>query len=78
MEDEKVDQVPHAALSPEVLRRLIEEFVTRDGTDYGAVEKTLDDKVAAVLRQLERGEALIVFDRDSESVNIVTPNRPPT
>jgi uncharacterized protein YheU (UPF0270 family) len=28
--------VPHTALAPDVLRRLIEEFVTRDGTDYGA------------------------------------------
>jgi uncharacterized protein YheU (UPF0270 family) len=78
MEDENATEVPYTSLAPAVLRRLIEEFVTRDGTDYGAVEKTLDDKVAAVLRQLERGEVLIVFDRETESANIVTSTRPPT
>ena len=78
MEDENATEVPYTSLAPAVLRRLIEEFVTRDGTDYGAVERTVDDKVAAVLRQLERGEALVVFDGDTESVNIVTSTRPPT
>jgi uncharacterized protein YheU (UPF0270 family) len=78
MEDENVTEVPYTQLSPDVLRRLVEEFVTRNGTDYGAVERSVDDKVAAVLRQLERGEALVVFDGDTESVNIVTSTRPPT
>jgi hypothetical protein len=54
-----------------VLRRLIEEFVTRDGTDYGAIERTLAEKVAAVLRQLRTGEAAIVVDAESETVDIV-------
>jgi uncharacterized protein YheU (UPF0270 family) len=77
MDDEKLTEVPYTQLAPEVLRRLVEEFVTRDGTDYGEVEKSLDDKVAAVLRQLERGEALIVFDREAASVNIVPATEPP-
>ena len=64
-------EVPYAALAPDVLHRLVEEFVTRDGTDYGAVERTLGEKVAAVMRQLERGEAAIVFDAESETVDVV-------
>jgi hypothetical protein len=64
-------EVPHAQLAPELLRRLIEEFVTRDGTDYGAIERTLAEKVAAVLRQLRTGEAAIVVDAESETVDIV-------
>jgi hypothetical protein len=64
-------EVPHAQLAPELLRRLIEEFVTRDGTDYGAVERTLGEKVAVVLQQLEAGEAAIVVDAASETVDIV-------
>ena len=63
-------EVPQDALSPEALRALIEEFVTRDGTDYGAVERGLDAKVADVMRQLERGEVRIVFDPDSETTTI--------
>ena len=58
-------------LSPEALRGLIEEFVSREGTDYGHQDRSLESKVAAVLRQLESGEARIVFDLASESASIV-------
>jgi uncharacterized protein YheU (UPF0270 family) len=64
-------EVPASALSHDALRALVEEFVTRDGTDYGTIERDLDSKVAAVLRQLERREVRIVFDPESESVTIV-------
>lgn len=63
--------IPPSALRPEVLRALIEEFVTREGTDYGHEEHDLERKVAAVRRQLERGEAKISFDPESESVSIL-------
>jgi uncharacterized protein YheU (UPF0270 family) len=63
-------EVPVSALSIDALRALVEEFVTRDGTDYGAIERDLDSKVAAVLRQLERGEVRIVFDPESETITI--------
>ena len=59
-------------LSPSALRGLVEEFVSREGTDYGPGDWTLEDKVAQVLRQLERGEARIVFDLELESASIVT------
>lgn len=62
--------VPWTRLSPEALRGLATEFVTRDGTDYGAVERTLEEKVAALLRQIERGEVLISFDTASETFNL--------
>ena len=45
--------------------------MTRAGTDYGRTERTLAEKIADVRRQLERGEATIVFDPESETVNIV-------
>ena len=64
-------EVPHTQLRPELLRRLIEEFVTRDGTDYGAIERTLSEKVAVVLEQLEAGEVAIVVDAESETIDIV-------
>ena len=64
-------EVPPADLSGEALRALVEEFVTRDGTDYGAVERSLEDKVAAVLRQIARGDVRIVFDPESETTTLV-------
>jgi uncharacterized protein len=62
--------VPHRELAPDTLTRLIESFVLREGTEYGAREFSLEEKVAHVLGQLERGEAEIFFDPDSETVDI--------
>ena len=58
-------------LSPAALRGVIENFVLREGTDYGEGEFSLDDKVRAVRRQLDRGEAAIVFDPETETVNLL-------
>ncbi len=64
-------EIPTEELRPEVLRGLVEEFVTRDGTDYGVVERSLEEKIEAALAQLRSGEARVVFDPESESANIV-------
>ena len=64
-------ELPPDALSPEALRDLVEEFVTRDGTDYGAVERGVEEKVAQVTAQLRSGEARLVFDPETETANIV-------
>ena len=63
-------EVPTAELTPDTLQALVESFVLREGTDYGVQEVTLASKVAQVLRQLQRGEARIVFDPATESVDI--------
>ncbi len=63
--------VPHAQLSPAALRGLIEAFVLREGTDYGAREVSFETKVAQVAAQLESGEAQIWFDPGSNSVDII-------
>jgi uncharacterized protein len=64
-------RVPHTELSSDLLRAVIESFVLREGTDYGEREFTLEEKVARVVRQLERGEAQIIFDPKTESVDVV-------
>jgi len=71
MAAEVVVEVPYTRLSPEALRRLVEEFVTRDTTDYGRREKSLAEKMADVMRQLERGEATIVFDPQAQTTHII-------
>ncbi|HEY8121893.1 MAG TPA: YheU family protein [Myxococcota bacterium] len=63
--------VPLDSLSEDALSGLIESFVLREGTDYGAQERSHERKVADVRRQLERGEARIEFDPETESVNVV-------
>ena len=63
-------EVPHDQLSPETLRQVIESFVHREGTDYGEREASLDRKVDDVMRQLENGEAVLLFDPEDESITI--------
>jgi uncharacterized protein len=63
--------VPHTALSAEALRGVAESFVLREGTDYGERDVSHEQKVAQVIRQLERGEARIMFDPLDSSVTIV-------
>ena len=70
--DPDIIEVPYDSLQPATLRSLIEEFITRDTTDYGALEKSLEEKVSDVMRQLQRGEAKLVFDPQTSSANIVT------
>jgi uncharacterized protein YheU (UPF0270 family) len=71
LEDDPV-QIPLDMLEPDTLRNVIETFITREGTDYGTREYSLDEKVAQVMRQLVKGEAHLVYDEESESCNIVS------
>lgn len=63
--------VPHTELSADALRGVVESFVLREGTEYGEKDFSLEQKVAHVMRQIERGEARIVFDLTSETVDVV-------
>lgn len=63
-------QIPHSALSPEALQNLLEEFVTREGTEYGLQDYSLADKVRQVLRQIETGRAVILYDPETSTCHI--------
>lgn len=63
--------IPWQELSTETLDNLIESFVLREGTDYGMQEKTLEQKVADVKKQLVSGEAVLVWSELHESGNIM-------
>jgi hypothetical protein len=62
--------VPHSVLSPEALQGVIESFVLREGTDYGEREVPLETKVSQVRRQLDRGEVEILYDPNTQSINL--------
>ena len=68
-------EVPWKEIEADALRGLIEEFVTRDGTDYGWVETSLEAKVEQVLGQLKSGKAVVTFDTEVESATIVVKDR---
>ncbi len=68
--------VPYEQLEPETLNNVIEEFVTRDGTDYGAVEVSLESKISQVLNQLKSKKAVLVFDNQTETCTILKSDDP--
>ena len=63
-------EIPYERLSEQVLRGIIEEFVLREGTEYGAREYSVDGKVERVLEQLRKKEVVITFDPKDESCSI--------
>lgn len=64
-------EIPFHLLTDDALKGLIEEFVSREGTDYGQGDFSLDQKAASVRAQLEKGRAIIVYDPATQGCNIV-------
>ncbi len=54
---------------------MLESFVLREGTEYGERDVSLDQKVEQVARQLRKGEAQIVFDPETETIDVVLMTR---
>ena len=68
--------IPYEQLSDKALTGVVEEFVTRDGTDYGMQEISLESKVSNLLNLLKNKKAVIVFDPESQTCNILPDNDP--
>ena len=64
--------IPHTEMAPNTLQALIEEIVTRDGTDYGEHDVSTFIKVKQVMDQLEREEIYIVYSELHETCTLVT------
>ncbi len=63
-------KIPIDRLKPDILLSVIEEFVTRSGTDYGEREVPTDIKIKEVRHLLETGLAVLLYDEETESCNI--------
>ena len=68
--------IPYNQLSPEALQGVIEEFVTRDGTDYGEIEVSLEIKISQVPGQVKSGKAVIIFDQKTKTCTILKSDDP--
>ena len=68
-------EIPYNQLDPDTLRRMIQEFVSRDGADWAELGCSLDDKVEQVLAQLRVGQVQVVFDLRSQTANLVACGR---
>jgi len=63
--------IPLEQLSSETLAAIIEDFILREGTEYGAEDISKQAKIAQVKEQLEQGSAVLVYSELHESVNIL-------
>lgn len=64
-------EIPLSQLDRDTLQAVLEEFITREGTDYGHEEYSLAQKVSQVRRQIEQGQAQLVFDPITESCTVL-------
>ncbi|WP_220812851.1 YheU family protein [Pseudomonas paralcaligenes] len=61
--------IPHQMLEADTLTRLLEDFVTREGTDNGD-DTPLQTRIERARHALEKGRAVIVFDPDSQQCQL--------
>ena len=63
--------IPYQRLAPETLVALIESFISREGTDYGVSEHSLQSKVEQIKSQIFAEKVVIVYDQESDSINLL-------
>jgi uncharacterized protein YheU (UPF0270 family) len=68
--------IPIDRLSPEALQGVIEEFISREGTDYGEIEASPETSYRQVKHRLEKGLAVLIFDDETETTNIFPADNP--
>jgi uncharacterized protein YheU (UPF0270 family) len=64
-------RVPLERVDAGVLNSMLEDYASRDGTDYGARELELAEKVANLQAQLRSGSLAIVYDLASEQWDLL-------
>jgi len=62
--------IPVSKLSAKALQGVIEEFISRNGTDYSAIEALWETNVKQVKYKLKNGLAVLVFDDETETTNM--------
>ncbi len=64
-------EVPWQQLSKSALAGVIEEFIHREGTDYGERELSLEEKTECLMTQLKQGDIKLVYDPTNESCTLI-------
>jgi hypothetical protein len=65
-----IHRIPVNKLSAKALQGVINEFISRDGTDYGEIEVPWETKFRHVKEKLKNGSAVLIFDDETETTNI--------
>jgi uncharacterized protein len=71
-----IHRIPVNKLSHEALKGVIEEYISRDGTDYGENESSIETNYRHVKSKLQKGLAVLIFDDEAETTNIFLADDP--
>ncbi len=63
--------IPIDSINPDTLMTILEDIVTRDGTDYGDYELSSQQKCQQALNSLKAGDAVLLFDTESETIKLL-------
>ncbi|MFM2480972.1 YheU family protein [Celerinatantimonas sp. YJH-8] len=63
--------IPWQQINDDTLTNLLESYALREGTDYGEYECPLEQKVAELRQQLEKGDIVVVYSELHESVTLM-------
>ena len=77
-EPDRYVEVPYENIDPATLDRLLADVALRDDTDYGDTPRSLVDRIAMAREALRRGELMLTYDTETETVALapgVTKNR---
>ncbi|MEJ6080013.1 YheU family protein [Vibrio sp. 1-Bac 57] len=64
--------IPYQQLDAMTLNNLIEQYILREGTDYGEVEFSLQQKTQQILAQIKNEEIFIMYSELNESVTLIS------
>lgn len=64
--------IPYQQLDAMTLNNLIEQYILREGTDYGEVEFSLQQKTQQILTQIKNEEIFIMYSELNESVTLIS------
>lgn len=63
--------IPYTSLPSDTLNAIIEDFILREGTDYGEHDIALSDKIVQIKQQLKQKSIVLVYSELHETVNIL-------
>lgn len=65
-------RIPYQQLDEITLNNLIEQYILREGTDYGEIEFSLQQKTQQILKQIKNKQIIIMYSELNESVTLIS------
>lgn len=64
--------IPYDSIAEDTLTNILDDIVSRDGTDYGDYDLSLDQKRQQAMAMLKQKQAFLVFDTESETIKMIS------